>query len=261
MEWRDQGIVLTTRKHGEGKAVVTLLTRDHGRHAGLVRGLKARARGSGALEPGTRVSAVWKGRLADQLGSYQLEPGEALGAAHLDEALALAGLNAVTALVNKVLPEREPHVAVFNGLLALLEGLKHLEGGRDWGALLVRFELGLLAELGFGLDFSECAATGQREDLVWVSPKSGRAVSRGAGAAYADRLLPLPGFLISGEVDTDLPAVLQGLKLTGFFLQKAVDQGHANASTHGSFQGATLPESRATYIRRLSAAKVMANGG
>ncbi|MGB0671555.1 MAG: DNA repair protein RecO, partial [Rhodospirillales bacterium] len=215
MEWTDEGLILSARRHGENAAIVTLLTAEHGLHAGLVRGHGAKGRG--AVEPGTQVRAHWRARLPDHLGHFRLESDRAYAAPLLADAEALAGLSAACAVAERALPEREPHRPVYDGLLTLMEAL----GARGWGALLVTWELGLLAELGFGLDLSVCAATGTREDLVWVSPKTGRAVSRAAGGPYAERLLVLPGFLAGGRVaEADAAEILTGLLLTGHFLDK-----------------------------------------
>jgi len=221
MEWSEEGIVLAARKHGESSAIITVLTRDHGRHAGLVRGGAGR-RSRGVLQPGNRIEATWRARLDEHLGTFTCELLEARAAALLDDPLRLAGLSAACAVADAALPEREPHRAAFAGLSALLDALK----GETWPPLYVRWELDLLRELGFGLDFSTCAATGRTEQLVYVSPKSGRAVSRPAGKPYGRALLALPPFLLgagdAGGPDRDLRQVLQGLELTGFFLERHV---------------------------------------
>ena len=218
MDWIDDGIVLSARKHGEAAAIVTLLTRGHGRHAGLVRG-GAGSRARGLYQPGNLLRATWRARLSEHLGNYTCELMRSHAAAVLDDPLPLLALSAACTMVETALPEREPHGTLFESLSALVAGLS-----RDgWAARYVRWELSFLAELGFGLDLSSCAATGVNDGLAFVSPKSGRAVSAGAGAPYADRLLALPAFLLDERDEPpaarDLAA---GLKLTGFFLASHV---------------------------------------
>ncbi len=219
MQWTDEGIILSGRRHGESSLVLSLLTREHGRHAGLARGA-AGPRRAGEMQPGNRVEATWRARLADHLGAYRIEPVAASGARLLDDSLALVGLQSTCALLEATLPEREAHPVLFEAMASLLETM---EGSEVWPAVLVRFELGLLRELGFGLDLSACALTGAREGLAYVSPKSGRAVTAEAGAAWKERLFRLPGFLLgaqsggltSGDVN-------DGLALTGHFLEHHV---------------------------------------
>lgn len=217
MDWIDDGLVLAAREHGETALIVTLLTRERGRHAGLVHG-----GGSSRQRPiwqlGNRVRAEWRARLADQLGTYKGETGAAYGARALDDALCLSGLAAACATIDAVLPEREPHPAVFAGFDALLSAL----GYDGWPSLLVRLELGLLQELGFALDLASCAATGATEDLAYVSPKSGRAVGRAAAEPYKAKLLPLPPFLAGDRTPPSVGDVVAGLDLTGYFLERHV---------------------------------------
>lgn len=222
MEWRDHGIVLGARRHGETSLVVSLLTAGHGRHAGLVKGGAGKS-ARGTYQPGNLVSCIWKARLEDHLGLYACELLDANAAALLHDAGRLAALTAACAVVDAAVAEREPHPALYDATLALLTALRVPEAP-PWAETYVRWELVLLAEMGFGLDLASCAATGEAEDLIWVSPKSGRAVSAGAGAPYAAKLLPLPPFLRpDGE---DAPAtvdeVRQGLRLTGYFLDHHV---------------------------------------
>jgi len=190
MHWRDDGIVLSARPHGESAAIVHLLTREHGRHAGLVRGGQGR-RARGVYQPGNLVAARWSGRLAEHLGSYTCELAQSHAARVLDEPGRLAALSAATAVCEGALPEREPHGACFEGLRVLLDALT----GDHWAEVYVNWELALLADLGFGLDLARCAAGGDNDHLAYVSPKSGRAVSLAAGEPYRDKLLPLPAFL------------------------------------------------------------------
>ncbi|WP_193371192.1 DNA repair protein RecO [Pelagibius marinus] len=223
MKWEDEAIVLAARPHGETAAVVQLLTRAHGRHAGLVRGGQS-ARLRGIYQSGNRVSATWSGRLPEHLGSLECEMECSYMARVLDDSDRLAALSAATAVCEGAMPEREPHPACFEGLLALLEALE----GDHWAEVYVRWELAFLAELGFGLDLSSCAAGVENDQLAYVSPRSGRAVSLSAGAPYRDKLLPLPGFLV-GRGEGGNAAVAEGLALTGFFLERHLFHPHDKA--------------------------------
>lgn len=217
MDWRDDGIVLSVRKHGENSAIVNILTQRHGRHAGLVRGGTGK-RLRGTLQPGNRVNAVWRARLAEHLGSYTVELSHSYAAIAMADAGKLAALSSACALIEAALPEREPHPAILEGLEVLLGALSD---DTVWPVIYVKWEMGLLAELGFGLDLTACAATGVTEDLTYVSPKSARAVSTAAAAPYKDKLLPLPQFLLTPDSDADIAA---GLRLTGYFLDHHVFQ-------------------------------------
>lgn len=218
MEWQDAGIVLTARPHGDSALIVTVLTEGHGRHAGLVRPGRNRA----ALQPGTHVRAVWKARLADHLGTWSLEPGYVPAGRVMAEADRLAALASACALCEETLPERAPQPELYAALATLTELLTETV----WAAAYIRWEIGLLETLGFALDLTRCAATGRTDDLVYVSPRTGRAVSREAGTPYAHRLLPLPGFLI-GSGSLEAADVADGLTLTGFFLERyLLGQGH-----------------------------------
>ena len=218
MDWSDEGMVIATRRHGELAAIVTLLTRAHGRHAGLARGGSGR-RGRGLYQPGNVVAATWRARLAEHLGTWSCEPLHANGVALLDRAGALAALAAACALVDAVLPEREPHGALYDATLALVSAL----AGPAWAERYVRWEIDLLTELGFGLDLGSCAATGANDGLAYVSPRTGRAVSAAAGEPYRDRLLALPPFLVGPEGGPPGPGdIAAGLALTGFFLARCV---------------------------------------
>jgi DNA repair protein RecO (recombination protein O) len=218
VEWTDIGIVLGARRHGETSAVVELMTREHGRHLGLVRG------GSGSrlkpvLQTGNLVSATWRARLDENLGYYVIEAMELRAASYLSWAHALYGLHHLSALC-RLLPERDPHQPVFDLLEHTIAGLG---APLPAAALVAGFELQLLSELGFGLDLESCAATGATADLVYVSPKSGRAVSRQAGEPWRDKLLALPPFLAGTEGAAPSPAdVRHGFALTGFFLARHV---------------------------------------
>ena len=236
MDWTDDGIVLAARRHGESALVLSLLTRAHGRHAGLVRGGAGR-RGRALYEPGNRLHATWKARLTEHLGSYVCELVAADAAALLDDAGRLAALSSACALVEVALPEREPHPNAYEGLGALIQALSQPNYVTEY----VRWELALLTELGFGLDLASCAATGANDDLAYVSPKSGRAVSAAAAEPYRQRLLPLPRFLIA-PVEPAAREVAEGLRLTGHFLAE-----HVFAHRQGG-----APAARERLVERLA---------
>ncbi|MDP6573469.1 MAG: DNA repair protein RecO [Rhodospirillales bacterium] len=238
MDWTHDGIVLSARKHGETSAIVTLLTRQKGRHAGLVRGGAGR-RQRGVLQPGNLVHAHWRARLPEHLGTLTCELAHAHAAEILHDAPRLAALSAACAVTDAALPEREAHPAVFDGLAALLDALV----GGSWPSVYVKWELGMLGELGFGLDLSRCAATGSNDDLVYVSPKTGRAVSASAGEPYKDVLLPLPPFLLDEGMEGGAAEISDGLGLTGYFLERHVFAAHGKA----------LPAARRRLTDRLGA--------
>lgn len=231
MEWTDEGIILGVRRHGESSAIVELLTREHGRHLGLVRG-GASKRMRPMLQPGNSVAAIWRARLDEHLGYYQLEGTRMRAATLLASSHAVYGITHLASLA-RLLPERDPHGDIFAMLEHTLNDFEDVGGA---AAHLIRFELAMLAELGFGLDLENCAATGETTDLIYVSPKSGGAVSRSAGEPFRDRLLRLPAFLREGErgqngwSDQDLQ---DGFRLTGMFLLRHVleprGQGHSDA--------------------------------
>jgi DNA repair protein RecO (recombination protein O) len=231
MEWTDEGIVLGVRRHGESSVIVELLTRGHGRHLGLVRG-GAGKRMRPVLQPGNGVTAVWRARLDEHLGYYMIEGTRLRAASLLASPHAVYGVTHLAA-VARLLPERDPHENIYEMLDRTLDDF---EDAGEAAVHLIRFELAMLAELGFGLDLEACAATGATADLIYVSPKSGRAVSRTAGAPFSDRLLRLPAFLRPGEGETggwsdnDLS---DGFALTGLFLLRHVleprGQGHSDA--------------------------------
>ena len=218
MEWDDDAFVLSARVHGETGAIVEVLTERYGRFAGHVAGGASR-RMKPFLQAGARVMASYHARTSDQLGALRLEPVGEGPAALFDDALALAGLNAAAAVASGALPEREPHPGAFAAFEALTSAFL-LED--IWPAVFVRFEAGLLEELGFGLDLSKCAATGAVDDLVYVSPKTGRAVSRAAGDPYKARMLTLPPFLLGGQAGLRNGDVRAGFDLTGHFLEQFV---------------------------------------
>ncbi|ACI98886.1 DNA repair protein RecO [Rhodospirillum centenum] len=236
MEWTDDAIVLSARPHGETAALAVLLTRGHGRHAGLVHGGQS-GRMRPVLEPGNRVAARWAARLVEQLGTLALELERATAAGLLEDPLRLAALSSACALVDAALPEREPHPALFDATLALFDALQT----EVWAEIYVRWEIGLLEEAGFGLDFGSCAATGitDNDQLAYVSPRTGRAVSLSAGEPYRDRLLALPPFLV-GRSAGGAEEVVQGLALTGHFLDR-----HLFALRH-----AEVPAARTRFVDR-----------
>jgi DNA repair protein RecO (recombination protein O) len=236
MQWQDRAFVLAARPWGESAQIVELLTREHGRHLGLVRGGQSSKLGA-LLQPGNEVLARWRGRLSEHLGTLACELIRAHAAPLFDDPDRLAGLAAAAALLSATLPEREPHADVFASFAALLEALA---SAQDWQARYIAWECDLLAALGFGLDLSCCAATGATADLAYVSPKSGRAVSRGAGLPYHDKLLPLPAFLWRPAPATASELAL-GLELTGYFLWRHLL----------SPQRRSLPAARAHLLARI----------
>jgi DNA repair protein RecO (recombination protein O) len=240
MHWSEGGIVLAVRRHGESALVAHVLTREHGRHAGLVHGGQGR-RGRTVFQVGNAVLVTWRARLEEQLGTYSGELSESHAARVIEDPRRLACLAAAAAMAETALPEREPHPKAFDGFDALLDALDRDQG---WAPAYARWELDLLAELGFGLDLSRCAATGAKRELVYVSPKSGQAVSRAAGVPYHGRLLPLPEFLLKDNgSEAPMREVLEALHLTGFFLERRVFQPH----------GRKLPAARGRLVDRLSA--------
>lgn len=235
MEWRDEAILLSLRPHGENSAILSLFTPQRGRHAGLVQGAKSK-RLRGVLQPGNRIAVAWRARLEDHLGAATVELEEAHAARVMDDAGRLAALASTCAMIDRGLPEREPHPALYLATLSLLHDL----AAPDWATAYIRWEAAFLAELGYGLDLACCAATGVTDGLAYVSPKTGRAVSREAGLPWHDRLLPLPSFLARGN-DIGAEAVGQGLLLTGFFL----------ARCFAEFTKRPLPDARARLVARF----------
>jgi DNA repair protein RecO (recombination protein O) len=239
MLWTDEGVVVAVRRHGESAAIVSVFTRDHGRYLGLARGGFGR-RARPIYQQGNLVQVTWRARLAEQLGALNAELKAPLAASLLADPGRLAGLAAACALLELTLPERDPHPRLFAALGLWLE---QLLADRRWLEGYVRFELDLLAELGFGLDLSRCAVTGASEDLIYVSPSSGRAVSRSGAGAYADRVLPLPPFLL-GQGAADPAQLIAGLRLTGTFLRRHLFDASDRA----------LPEARDRLLARLARA-------
>jgi DNA repair protein RecO (recombination protein O) len=240
MQWTDEGIVLGMKRHGEANAILELMTRAHGRHLGLGRG-GAGARLSPVLQPGNRLSSTWRARLDEHLGHYTVESLDLRAASFLPVPHALYGMTHLAALC-RLLPERDPHPQLHARLTDVLEALLD---AHDAAASVARFELELLAELGFGLDLASCAGGGDAHDLGYVSPKSGRAVSRQMGEPWKDKLLRLPAFLGDNSAEPALPHdVVDAFALTGFFFRRHVlePRGLCFAEARASFIAAVLRE-------------------
>jgi DNA repair protein RecO (recombination protein O) len=238
MEWRDQGILLTTRRHGETSVIIDVFTRDHGRHNGVVRGGTSR-KIAPILQPGAQLDLLWRARLEDHIGAYSVEPIRSRAAAALSGRLALAGLNAVTALLTFCLAEREVH----GNLYLRTERLLDLLGQNEiWPLAYLNWELDLLEDLGFGLDLGSCAATGATENLVYVSPRTGRAVSEAAAGEWARRMLPLPPVLRGVGSGPDSEVAL-ALGTTGYFLEHRLAPALGNKP---------LPEARARFVEAFA---------
>lgn len=237
MEWRDQGIILSTRKHGENSVILEVFTPSQGRHAGVVRGGTSRKM-TPILQPGGQVEVSWKARLSEHIGSFSVEPIRSRALA-LGDRFSLAGLNAVTGLLSFALPEREAHLTLYERTEPLLDLLGNNE---LWPLAYLQWELALLDELGFGLDLRSCAVTGQTEGLTHISPKSGRAVTREGAGEWLDRMLPLPPILLGEGADEDRD-VLAGLQATGYFLETKLAPSLGNKP---------LPDARARFLDALS---------
>lgn len=236
MEWSDEGIVLGLRRHGEASVVLETLTAAHGRHLGMVRDGRSR-RQAATLQPGNRVALRWRARLDEHLGAFTVEPSRLRPELTLGDAATMDALNWLCALL-RLLPERDPHPELYAAVEVAAE---HLASPAHARALIARIELAALEALGFGLDLRRCAATGTAEELIYVSPKSGRAVSRAAGAPWAARLLALPAFLAGGEGGEPTAGEVEaGLRLTGFFLERDVFAP----------RGTPEPAARAAFIAR-----------
>lgn len=233
MQWHDTGIVLASRRHGERALLLHVLTEEHGRHAGLVRnGQSARERGTYVI--GNRLDLTWRARLSEHLGTIRAELEKSHAASFIDDGPRLAALASAAALADATLPDQEPHPRAFRGLLDLIGAL---ERDRGWAERYVRWELDLLAELGFGLDLASCAATGRNDNLIYVSPRSGQAVSASAGEPYRDKLLVLPPFLLA-DTRPSPGELTDGLALTGFFFERRVVEPH----------GRKMPAARARFV-------------
>jgi DNA repair protein RecO (recombination protein O) len=237
IEWRDEGALLSVRRHGESAVIIDVFTAEHGRHAGIVRGGAGRKL-SPILQPGAQLDLVWKARLDEHLGSYSVEPVRSRAAAVMSNRLALAGLNAVCGLLAFTMPEREAYPNLYRQSTVLMD----LLGNTDvWPLAYLRWELALLEELGFGLDLTSCAVTGSIEGLCYVSPKSGRAVSDEGAGDWADRLLRLPPVLLGVGTAPD-DEILQGLRTTGYFLENWLAKSVGNRP---------LPEARGRLVDAL----------
>jgi len=238
MQWTDEGVVLGVKRHGEGSAILELMTRGHGRHLGLVRG-GAGSRMRAVLQPGNSLRAVWRARLDEHLGNFTVEGIELRAASFLSAAHAVYGVTHLAALC-RLLPERDPHEAIHGELGAILDAIHEPTAA---ATRIVHFELQMLVELGFGLDLAHCAVTGVDSDLAYVSPKSGRAVSRAAGEPWRDKLLPLPAFLLSASA-AGMPSredLADAIAVTGFFLQRHVLEP----------RGLAMPEARASFFQAV----------
>ncbi len=238
MDWRDQGILLTSRRHGETAAIIEVFTQSHGRHAGVVRGGTSR-KIAPILQPGAQLDVLWRARLEEHIGTFQVEPLRSRAAAAFSGRLALAGLNAVVSLLSFAMPERQPHPDLYKRTEQLMDLL-----GQDsiWPLAYLRWELALLEELGFGLDLGQCAVTGASEGLIYVSPKTGRAVSADGAGEWADKLLPLTPCL-KGEGQGSDDEVAVAFRTTGYFLHHrlAPSLGHT-----------PLPEARERFIEQFT---------
>ncbi|WP_127089777.1 DNA repair protein RecO [Aquabacter cavernae] len=237
MEWSDEALVTGVRRHGEASAIVELLTFTRGRHMGLVRGAFSR-RLAPWLQPGNTLHVTWRARLEDQLGTFSVEPLALRAEALMRLAHAAFGVSHMASLI-RLLPERDPHPALYRVCQTILDTF---EDPRDAAILMARLELALLSELGFGLDLETCAATGGREDLIYVSPRSGRAVSAQAGAPYADRLLPLPTFLLATQIRPTADEIAEAFRLTGHFLSRHIMEP----------RGFALSDARAAFIASVA---------
>jgi DNA repair protein RecO (recombination protein O) len=240
MEWSEEGIVVGTRRHGETSIILEVVTSGHGRHLGLVRGGRSR-RLRPVVQPGNTLALTWRARLDEHLGNFRVEPVAERSAELVASGIGAFGL-ALAAEHLRLLPERDPHPRLYSALCVLLDRLDRPALAAEF---MARFEMLLLGELGFGLDLEACAATGSRDELIYVSPKSGRAVSRAAGAPFADRLLSLPSFLVRGAGEDDSPTGLdEALRLTGFFLERHVYEA----------RGQKMPGSRARFLNAVRTA-------
>ena len=242
-QWTDQGIVLSARAHGEGGAVVALLTEEHGRHGGYVHGGMSSSK-RGMLQIGSQVKAQWSARVSDSLGAYTLESEQGLSINILDDSLRLSALQSACGLCDASLPEREGHGGLYHGFLALLEMLADESLGDHWGVAYVMWEISLLRELGFHLELDKCAGGGDAGTLSYVSPKTGRSVSKAEREIYKEKLLALPNFLRpasarEGDIDPH-EDILTGLKMTGYFLEHWAFIHHSNG----------LPEARTMFAER-----------
>ncbi|MEQ8825183.1 MAG: DNA repair protein RecO [Filomicrobium sp.] len=238
MEWTDEGIVLSVRAHGETSAIVEVFTSAHGRHLGLVRGGRSRQMRP-ILQIGNHVHVKWSGRLAEHLGSFRCELLGGYAALAMENPGRLAAVSTLCTHMRR-LPERDAHASLFEITLFVLS---YLDAEDVWPGLMVRWELAFLEEMGFGLDLSECAASGRNDNLIYVSPKSGRAVSAAEGEPYADRLIALPQFLVnSNGIHVQMRDIMAGFALTGYFLERSLYRPGED----------TMPDSRERMVNWIS---------
>ena len=238
MEWRDQGILLSVRRHGETSAIIEVFTPEQGRHAGIVRGGTSR-KIAPILQPGAQLDVSWRARLEDHIGAFTVEPVRSRAALAMNDRMSLAGLNAVTGLLVFALPEREPHAPLYRRTEALLDLLGQ---GDLWPLAYLQWEISLLDELGYGLDLSVCAVTGRTSGLIFVSPKTGRAVTREGAGEWVDKMLPLSPVL-RGEGDASNADIVLAFKTTGYFLERHLARDLGARS---------LPEARTRYVEAFS---------
>ncbi|MCD6035215.1 MAG: recO [Rickettsiales bacterium] len=238
MQWQDRGIILKVQKYGEHSAIVTLFTREHGLHKGMAKSAFSKTQ-RGIYQPGNIIDAVWRARLAEQLGNFTAELISPIAALTMQDPLKLSGVTSLLSLFSVLLPEHARYQTLFEDTESLLS---RMAGNEPWLCDYVKLEMRLLEEIGFGLDLTSCVATGVCEELLYVSPKSGRAVSRGAGEPYKDKLLTLPAFLLGEEIlEITTESIRAGLALTGFFLK-----------THGfAPHGMNVPEARERLARQV----------
>ena len=244
-QWTDQGIVLSARAHGEGGAIVALLTENNGRHAGYVHGATS-SKKRAYLQVGSQVKAQWSARVSDSLGTFNLEPEASMPFGVLDDPLKLAALLSACSLCDAALPEREGHAGLYHGFLAFLEAINT----EHWDAVYIMWEISLLKELGFPLTLNECAGGGDPQTLCYVSPKTGRTVSKAQGEIYKEKLLVLPNFLRpsdarDGEVG-DKEDIYLGLKMTSYFLENWAFIHHAKG----------MPEARQRLTERYASSLI-----
>ena len=236
MEWTDDSVILDTRRHGETSIIVNLLSQQYGRFSGLVRGGASKNKRA-IIQPGNKVLTRWRARLAEHLGTFECELIDAHASCYLNEPILLSAMNSACSIISSTLPEREPHQAIYKGFIILLESLHK----SNWATIYVKWEVGVLGELGFGLDLTTCAATGTNDNLTHVSPKSGKAVCQSAARPYLDKLLPLPNFLVNGGNGKEAD-ILAGLELTGYFFY------HYVLAENGKKQ----PNARIRFVQNLN---------
>ena len=237
MQWSDHAFVLETRPHGENAVIATVLTAQHGKQNGYVHGGRSRKL-RGVLQKGNRVAVTWQARLNEHLGTLTLDLEDDLAGRHLLDGFALDALGAVTSLLNQTLEEGDPHLALYSASQVILESSDDKE---LFPQLYFRWELGVLDTAGFPLDLATCAVTGQSDDLVYISPKSGRAVSAGAGEAYADKLFPLPASLADPAKTPSVAEINDILHITGHFIDRHLLRP----------RNRTLPDARTRFVDRL----------